>query len=245
MSGEAAWPVPTEAALRPVLDRLTALGTTWASGRGSAWHIVLNSGPIPAGGPHHRFRWQVVIEAVRFAAGRALVPPEAYGALPLGLQGFLSWAIPAALAGPQDVAPDLARSRAAVHEADRLAAELTGPHVSESPSDLPDDRPVPATAESNEDPSALLNAALAATGPADLPQGAHPLLARLRAGPVPLAELRGIASAHGLLPGTLLDAVDAAAVRATGSRATRVEGHTVCFSVEYLAAVARGEDPFA
>jgi len=329
--GEAEWPLPTEPPLRLALHRLMGLGTEWAKRRGGQWDTVLNAGPP---GVLHPFRWQVVATAIAFAAGRVELPPADYTALPVGLQAFLAWAIPAALADTPPPAVHLASSRAALALAEGLAAELAGPATPPEPTrpprpprsgtdagaplaaappspgtppgadagaplaaapsgpgtppdadagaplgaappgpGTPPDAdagaplaaappgpgappgpqtvaplaaapPAPGTPpDPDADTGALLAAALAAPSPAPLPAAAVELLARLREGPLPLAKLRALAAAHGSLPGTLLDALDAAAQRVLGAPATRLAGATLDLSPEYKAAVAAGEDP--
>ena len=310
--GEAEWPLPTEPPLRLALHRLMGLGTEWAKRRGGQWDTVLNAGPP---GVLHPFRWQVVATAIAFAAGRVELPPADYTALPVGLQAFLAWAIPAALADTPPPAVHLASSRAALALAEGLAAELAGPATPPEPArpprpprsgadagaplaaapsgpgtppdadagaplcaappgpGTPPDAdagaplaaappgpgappgpqtvaplaaapPAPGTPpDPDADTGALLAAALAAPSPAPLPAAAVELLARLREGPLPLAKLRALAAAHGSLPGTLLDALDAAAQRVLGAPATRLAGATLDLSPEYKAAVAEGEDP--
>lgn len=264
MRGNGAWLLPVESDLHGVFSRLTDLGTAWAARRGWDWHVVLNNGDRPADGPLHRFRWQVVTEAVRFAAGRVPAPPTDYAALPLGLRELLAWAVPAALADGPSGAPDLARSRSVALEAHRLATELsvsgavdgvrrvalglaTGSAIEFPPGARAPAKAasVPKPGSSLADPADLLAAALTSSAPARLPAGAAEALARLRAAPLPLSDLRSIADGHGLLPGTLLDALDAVAVRVMGSPATRVECHVVHLHPEYAAALARGEDPLA
>lgn len=71
---------------------------------------------------------------------------------------------------------------------------------------------------------------------ADLPPAAAEVLRALRRGPVPLRQLRAIGAAYGVLPGSLLDAIDRAAVRRRGVPATSVEGSVVRLSDAYLAA---------
>ncbi len=94
------------------------------------------------------------------------------------------------------------------------------------------------------DPASLLAGALAPAAIPPIPGAAREVLVRLREGPLPFAELRRIGRTHGVLPGSLLDALDVVAVRATGSPATRIDGNEVCLRSEYVAVVARGEDPF-
>lgn len=265
MPAARAWPLATPTALRPALDRLMALGEGWAARRGLEWSAVLNDGVVR--GPLHRFRWEVVGAAAGFSAGGGTAPPADFEALPLGLQAFLAWAIPAALAGPSAAGVDLGRSRQALAEAERWAADITGEAggtparsprgVAGSPPDpagapLPSGRPDPARAEPAFPPPAADVAAVLAAALGGAPAGAGPLapgaaavLRRLRSGPIPLPELRALADAHGTLPGSLLDALDTWAVRSTGSPATRIEGNAVRPTAEYLAAAARGEDPLA
>ncbi len=243
MADAGAWPLPVDPLLDAALNRLMALGRDWAGRRGWEWCAVMGGGSDRR--PLHRFRWEVVGLAVAFAAGRAAAPPADYAALPLGLQAFLRAAIPAAIAQPAAVAIDLDRCRRAATEADVLAEELAvvaarpprgpGSVAAEASSGPP---PAVATGDAGE----LLSSALGDSKPSPLPPGAAELLERLRGAPLSLRELRALALTRGTLPGTLLDALDAAAVRATGSPATRVEGNAVQLSAEYRAAVARGEE---
>ena len=219
------------------LRRLAEAGRQWAERRGSDWNEVLGAGRLPPGAAPNGFRWRVVSDALRFAAGRCPVPPADFAALPLGLQSFLAGAVPASLRPPA-APPDLAAAEAARADADRLAAEMT----ERAPADGPDGQvraaaavppgpaPLPARPAGPEpgDAAELLASALAPQDAAQpLPPGAAAVLARLRAGPLPMGELRELARNFGALPGSLLDALDREAVRTRGVPATRVEGGAV------------------
>ncbi len=242
IAGWEAWPLPADPPIAAALDRLMAMGAEWASRRGWSWCAVLNGGSERR--PLHRFRWEVVASAVAFAAGRAATPPVDYAALPLGLQAFLQWALAAAVTKPVGAAVDLERSRRAVAEADGLAMEMAA---------AADPRPRPHPAAAGRPPVAppaaamgdvgeLLASALGGATASPLPPGAAEVLDRLRAGPMPLPELRALALARGTLLGALLDALDTASVRLVGNPATRVEGGMVELTAEYRAAGAQGED---
>lgn len=213
-----------EAALADAIERLTALGGEWAGRRGSDWTTVLNAGPLPTPAARYAFRWQVVAEALRHTAGLRGTPPADAAALPLGLQRFLSWALPAAVLGQGTVADfNAERSARARAEADALAEDL---------GDAPPPPP-PAGPPSGGATIDLLAAALSADGD-DLPApGPRRLIERLRAGPLPLDELRQLAAAFDLLPGTLLDATDRWAIRHAGVPATVVADGTVGLSPDY------------
>lgn len=227
------WPYPCADLLRPALRRLAALGSRWAWARGRSWPEVLNDGPV--GEPPHLFRWRIVEDALRFAAGQAAAPPRDYAALPVQLQTFLAWAVPVALATPAVAgAPDLERSRLAAAEATRFAAELELARSVPRPAGPPLPAPAPAG-----DTDALLASALAVPETA-LPAAALELRARLRTGPLSWEEVRALAADHGCLPSTLLDALDAAAVRTTGRRATRSEGGWVYLHADHPGADAGG-----
>ncbi len=215
--------------LHPACRRLEALGEEWARARGTRWATVLNEGPPPAEGPSWLFRWQVVAAALEFAAG--LGPePEDYPALPVGLQALLSWAIPAALRPPEPVSLNTGRAERALAEAEDLLPAVRGqpdptraPQTPAPPSVAP---PVPEPGEGG-DPALLLARALE-TGPAPTePAGLSALRAALARGPLPLAELQRLGERHGVLPGTLLDALDRESLRRTGQPAVRVEGGLV------------------
>ncbi len=237
------WPIAVAPEMRPVLERLMALGMQWALRRDSNWTTVLNDGPVPTRGPLYRFRWSIVTDALRFATGQTTDPPRDYFALPTGLREFLAWAVPIAIVPPSVVPTDLERSRQAMNAATRWAAELVPDPMSESPTIVR--RQEPSTTAGETDPGAMLRQALAPAPSPALPPAAIALVAELCKGPLPLSAVRTLAAADGLLVGTLLDCLDAAAVRRTGEPATRVEDATVYLAASYQAALTRGEDPLA
>lgn len=210
-------------ALVPACRRLERLGAEWARSRRTAWEEVLNSGPLPPGGPSWTFRWRVVAHALEWAAGQG-PPPADWAALPLGLQGFLSWALPAALRPAAPPALDAAAANRVLAEAERLAADLGA--VPAAPIRVPPVPPapaVPAAPGDGTDPADLLAAALRPQAAGPSVPGVAELRAALASGPVPLRALRDLAERHGVLPGTLLDACDRQARRETGRPAARVE----------------------
>lgn len=205
--------------LVPACRRLERLGAEWALARGTAWDEVLNSGPLPPGGPSWAFRWRVVAQALEWSAGLG-PPPGDWSALPLGLQAFLSWALPAAVRPARPPSLDAAAANRLLAEAERLAADLGA--GAEAPAAA-----LPAVAlppREGGDPAALLAAALRQPAPAPAVPGLAELRAALAAGPMALGTLRDMADRHGVLPGTLLDALDREARRETGRAAARVEG---------------------
>lgn len=214
---------PLESACR----RLEALGAQWARAQGTQWHTVLNDGPLPSCGPSWGFRWQVVARTLAFAAGLGPAPLD-YPALPLGLQAFLTWAVPAALRSPGPVAVDADAAARVLADSDRLLDEWpTAPAASDGGQDLPGSRLDPETGPgsvSGTDPGALLDRALSVPVDGIEPPGLAALRQALAAGPLSPEGLRALAEAHGVLPGTLLDALDREALRRTGLPAVRVEG---------------------
>lgn len=246
------WPLAVDPALEPALDCLMTLGESWAGSRGWTWGAVLNGG---SGDAVQRFRWEVVAAATAFAAGRAPEAPADCGALPVGLQRFLRWGIPAALVAatraPQG--PDTGRSRAALAAAEALAADidaaLGGPPRKSEPTASPPTAPaerdtgkaVPLTAPRPAVEDLLAGALAAAAAPAPLTVAAEELLARLRRSPVRVAEVRDLAARHGRLPGTVLEALDVAAARRTGGPATVRDGETLTLSAAYRAALEEDE----
>ena len=221
--------------LQPALGRLCAILRDWAARRGSEWTTVLNAGPLLAGRAPHPFRWRILADALRLCAGR----PDAqqpslgdYGALPSGLQEALRWALGAALREPPPAADPL-RAGLALAEAERLAETL-----GEASPPRPDGGPGRSSAAARGDGPETLLAALAASGAPRLPPAGAALLAALRDGPVSTAEVRGLAAAHGLLPASLLEALDAYAVMTVGVRATAVEAGSVSLAPDYMRAAA-------
>ncbi len=216
--------------MAPACHRLEALGAEWARAQGTQWHTVLNDGPLPPCGPSWGFRWRVVARTLVFAAGLGPAPLD-YPALPLGLQAFLAWAVPAALRPPRAAAVDADAAAQLLADGDRLLAEWPAAAVaSKGDQAVSDSRPDPdagAAPPQDTDPGALLARALSVPAAGSEPPGLAALRAALADGPISLSGLRAIAEAHGVLPGTLLDALDREAMRRTGLPAVRVEGDWV------------------
>lgn len=210
--------------LAPAARRLDALGRQWARDRGTTWSTVLNDGPVPPSGPSWPFRWAVVAGTLESAAG-VTAPVAEFSALPLELQAFLEFAIPAALHPAPPVEPHLPTAVRVLAEAERLAADLlpaAGPWRHVTPARAPQPLESPA-----DDPGELLGAALQPSSqPTQIP-GLDALRAALAQGPVPVRDARRLATAHGILLGTLLDALDRASMRDTGRPATHVESGTI------------------
>ena len=226
--------------LAPAARRLDALGRQWARDRGTHWSTVLNDGPVPASGPSWRFRWLVVAGMLEWAAGVA--PPVAeFSALPLELQTFLEFAIPAALHPAPPVKPHMPTAVRVLAEAEQFAAELLPPR---GPSRGPAPAPVPQSRESPaDDPGDLLSAALRPSSqPTEIP-GLDALRAALAQGPLPLQDARRLATAHGVLLGTLLDALDRASLRDTGRPAVHVEAEVIYPALPADTGAATRRDP--
>ncbi len=221
--------------LAPAARRLQALGQQWARDCGADWSTILNDGPVPPSGPSWPFRWVVVARALESVAGVGRRVAE-FSALPLGLQAFLQLAIPAALHPAPPVEPDLPTAVRVLAEAEQLASELV-------PAPDPGRRPAPpptATqpADCADDPATILDAALRPSGqPTRLP-GQEAITAALAEGPLSVARARELAAAHGVLLGTLLDALDRACLRQTGRPAVRVEDGVI-YAADASAATGR------
>ena len=210
--------------LAPAARGLEALGRQWARDCGADWSTVLNDGPLPPSGPSWPFRWGVVARALEAAAGVG-APVADFSALPLGLQAFLRFAIPAALHPAQPVEPDLPTAARVLAEAEQLAAELV-PATAPGHRADPPPRAVPPPGP-EDDPATLLGAALQPSSqPTSLP-GLEAIAAALAGGPLPVARARELAATHGVLLGTLLDALDRASLRQTGRPAVRVEADII------------------
>ncbi len=228
------------AELEPAARRLTSLGQQWARDRGADWSTVLNDGPVPASGPSWPFRWVVVVRMLESAAGLG-TPLADFDALPLELQSFLALAVPAALHPTPAVEPHMPTAVRVLADAERLAEELV---TAEGPWRRPEPIPAPAPPSSPlDDTTALLRAALQPSSqPTQIP-GLDALRTALTRGPVSVRDARQLAAAHGVLLGTLLDALERASLRDTGRPATRVESGVIYPAHPADAGAAIGRTP--
>jgi hypothetical protein len=222
-------------------QRLLASCARWARSRGTDAWSVLNGGPAPADRPDllYPFRWRVAADAIVFAAGATDRPPSDFASLPSGLQAFLVSAVPAAVIGRTDAALDTTLLRQLEREADLLLMDLDAAGAMPTVGN-------PGVPPSEDgDTESLLSSALASPRATPASPAAAALWERLREGPVPEDELRTMGTRFGLLPRTLVDALDRAGVSRWGIPVTcEMDGHVRLTSDAERRRV-KGGSPFA
>jgi len=232
----------TDPACGRAWQRLLALCELWATRRGSnAWN-VLNGGAPPPDRPKllYPFRWQQAAQAIAFAAGHSNRPPDQYSALPLGLQTFLAHAVPRALSAPPTRAVDRDALQAVEREADQWLGTWGPPCPAASAT-----TPRWAGDGRQQDTTDLLAAALA-PGPAPTHHPAvEALWEQLRSGSLSRDALAALSTRWDMLPGTLIDALDRAAIRAWGEPVSCWVDQRLQLRTDAADRAERGERPFA